>query len=143
MLMGVGFAVVILAGGAMFMNMNTTEAPAATDNTQNEAAMQQLTDENADLKTKISELLKQNEELMLNNENTGEAEEPNTEEESASSNDNAAASGSKIHTVVPGESLWSIAALHYGDGNQYTKIVQMNSNIQNPDVISVGLTLSL
>ena len=80
---------------------------------------------------------------MLNNENTGEAEEPNTEEESASSNDNAAASGSKIHTVVPGESLWSIAALHYGDGNQYTKIVQMNSNIQNPDVISVGLTLSL
>jgi nucleoid-associated protein YgaU len=52
----------------------------------------------------------------------------------------ASASTQKTHTVVYGDTLWKIAQQYYGDGSQYTKIVQAN-DIKNPSVIDVGQKL--
>src|SRR5262245_38932271 len=42
------------------------------------------------------------------------------------------------HTVVPGESLWSISAKYYGSGNLYHRLVAANPQIPNPNVIHPG-----
>lgn len=45
----------------------------------------------------------------------------------------------RTHTVVKGDSLWAIARKYYGDGNQYTKILNANKDkIKNKDLIYVG-----
>lgn len=45
------------------------------------------------------------------------------------------------HVVTSGDTLWAIAKKHYGDGGKYTKIVEANKNITNPNIISVGQKL--
>ena len=42
------------------------------------------------------------------------------------------------HTVVPGESLWSISVKYYGSGNLYHRLVVANPQIANPNVIHPG-----
>lgn len=42
------------------------------------------------------------------------------------------------HTVSRGETLWSIARQHYGNGNLYHRLVTANPAITNPNVIQVG-----
>ncbi|MEV0680047.1 Gmad2 immunoglobulin-like domain-containing protein [Actinosynnema sp. NPDC050436] len=43
------------------------------------------------------------------------------------------------HTVQPGETLWSIAAHHYGDGNLHHRLVAANpQTVTDPDVIRPG-----
>lgn len=42
------------------------------------------------------------------------------------------------HRVQRGESLWSIAEQHYGDGRQWARLVQANPGIEDPDEIEVG-----
>lgn len=42
------------------------------------------------------------------------------------------------HTVKPGESLWSISAKYYGNGNQYHRLVTANPQITDPNVIHPG-----
>lgn len=58
------------------------------------------------------------------------------------------AGGSKekgsLYTVVEGDNLWKIAEEKLGDGNRYTEIVSMNSDIiQNERYIEIGMRLKL
>ncbi len=45
----------------------------------------------------------------------------------------------RTYTVVPGDTLWGIAALFYGDGTRYPEIAAANG-IENPDLIYPGQT---
>jgi len=46
------------------------------------------------------------------------------------------------HVVQSGDTLWAIAKKYYGDGNQYTKIVNANKDkIKNPNLIYPGQQL--
>ncbi|WP_018295702.1 Gmad2 immunoglobulin-like domain-containing protein [Corynebacterium lubricantis] len=42
------------------------------------------------------------------------------------------------HIVAGGETLWSIAQRHYGNGSLYHRLVTANPGIVNPNVIHVG-----
>ncbi|WEV78327.1 LysM peptidoglycan-binding domain-containing protein [Janibacter cremeus] len=42
------------------------------------------------------------------------------------------------HVVSSGETLWSIAQTHYGNGSLYHRLVHANPAITNPNLISVG-----
>ena len=52
----------------------------------------------------------------------------------------AATGGS--YTVKKGDTLYSIAKSHYGNGNQYTKIVSANPGL-SPQKLKVGQTITL
>ncbi|MFZ2959697.1 MAG: LysM peptidoglycan-binding domain-containing protein [Candidatus Ozemobacteraceae bacterium] len=52
----------------------------------------------------------------------------------------------KIHKVVAGDSLWSLAAKYLGDGSKYQQIIELNkakypSLLKNPDLIIDGWEL--
>lgn len=47
------------------------------------------------------------------------------------------------HRVQRGESLWSIAEQHYGDGRQWSRIVEANPFVADPDEIEVGWLLTV
>ena len=50
----------------------------------------------------------------------------------------------KTHKVVKGDTLWGIAKKYYGNGSQYMKIYNANTNIlKNPNVIYVGQVLTI
>lgn len=46
------------------------------------------------------------------------------------------------YTVKPGDTLWKIAAAHYGDGKKWHQIVQANPGLQ-PSQLKVGQTITL
>jgi nucleoid-associated protein YgaU len=48
----------------------------------------------------------------------------------------------ETYTVVPGDSLWSIAVRSYGDGYQWAKIAKAN-NLTDPNLIHVDNTLKI
>ena len=48
-----------------------------------------------------------------------------------------------IYTVVEGDSLWSIAAEQFGDGNLYTKILTLNPQIEEDEPLFVGIKLKM
>ena len=51
-------------------------------------------------------------------------------------------SAKRTYTVKKGDSLWNIAKKYYGDGSQYKKIYDANTNkIANPNLIYVGQVL--
>jgi nucleoid-associated protein YgaU len=45
----------------------------------------------------------------------------------------------RTYTVVPGDTLWGIATLYYGDGSKYPVIAEANG-IGNPNLIFPGQT---
>jgi nucleoid-associated protein YgaU len=45
----------------------------------------------------------------------------------------------RTYTVVPGDTLWGIAVLFYGDGTRYPEIAAYNG-IENPNLIFPGQT---
>ncbi|UFN45205.1 LysM peptidoglycan-binding domain-containing protein [Nocardioides okcheonensis] len=49
------------------------------------------------------------------------------------------------HTVKPGESLWSIAAQHLGEGSRFTEVVELNRDIigDKPGFLRPGWVLSI
>lgn len=50
----------------------------------------------------------------------------------------------KTYTVVKGDTLWAISKKFYGDGNQYNKIYQANTDkIKNPNLIYPGQVLTI
>lgn len=52
--------------------------------------------------------------------------------------------GYREHTVVSGDTLWAIAADHYGDGSLFNRIVRANpATITDPDVIVPGQVLRI
>lgn len=52
--------------------------------------------------------------------------------------------GYREHTVAAGDTLWAIAAQHYGDGALFTRIVEANpATIADPDVIVPGQVLRI
>lgn len=55
----------------------------------------------------------------------------------------AESSISPTHTVVQGECLWLIAQKEYNNAYQWTRIVQLNPPITNPDFIMPGQVLRL
>lgn len=48
----------------------------------------------------------------------------------------------KTHTVKSGDTLWSIAKSHLGDGSKYTELAKIN-NISNPSIIKAGQVIKL
>jgi 5'-nucleotidase len=62
----------------------------------------------------------------------------------ASATTSGTAAAATSYTVVKGDSLWSIAKAHYGDGRRYTVIHAANSaSIANPNLIHPGQVLTL
>ena len=54
------------------------------------------------------------------------------------------APAAKTYTVKKGDSLWAIAAKYYGNGSEYTKIYNANTDkISNPNLIYPGQVLTL
>lgn len=48
----------------------------------------------------------------------------------------------KYHIVKSGDTLWAISKAYYGDGSQFQKIFQANTDtIKNPNVLTVGQKL--
>ena len=47
------------------------------------------------------------------------------------------------YTVQKGDSLWKIAKQFYGNGGEYTKIVNANPSISNPNLIYPGQVLKI
>lgn len=45
----------------------------------------------------------------------------------------------RTYTVVPGDTLWGIAVLYYGDGSRYPEIASANG-VENPNLIFPGQT---
>ena len=48
-----------------------------------------------------------------------------------------------IYVVVEGDSLWSIAAEQFGDGNLYTEILTLNPQIEEDEPLFVGIKLKM
>lgn len=58
--------------------------------------------------------------------------------------DASTAPTAETHTVQAGDTLWALAAKYYGDGAQYTKIYEANTDkISNPNLIYVGQELTI
>jgi 5'-nucleotidase len=53
----------------------------------------------------------------------------------------SSAAGSK-YTVKAGDTLWKIAATHYGNGNQWKKIADANPGL-SPSALKVGQTINI
>lgn len=76
---------------------------------------------------------------------------PDAAVSSASSPTSVAPAGSRVVTVAHGDSLWSLAELHLGDGARYTEIFDLNQGraqtdggvLTTPDMIRPGWTLDL
>ncbi|HWC09617.1 MAG TPA: Gmad2 immunoglobulin-like domain-containing protein [Acidimicrobiales bacterium] len=52
--------------------------------------------------------------------------------------------GYREHVVLPGDTLWAIAAANYGNGSEYPLIVRANPTlITDPDVIFPGQVLKI
>ncbi len=49
----------------------------------------------------------------------------------------------KYHTVKAGDTLWGLAKTYYDDGSKYKKIASANSNVTNPNLISVGQVIEI
>jgi nucleoid-associated protein YgaU len=50
----------------------------------------------------------------------------------------------QTHVIAEGETLFSIAEKHYGDGSRFIDIYQANRDVlKNPDKLPVGATLRL
>ncbi len=70
--------------------------------------------------------------------------EPSTPAATETQPADAAAESMETYTVQPGDSLWKIAAAHYGSGNRYHAIFDANRDIlDNPDLIKPGQVLKL
>lgn len=52
--------------------------------------------------------------------------------------ENPTVTENKVHVVQAGETLWSIAKKYYGSGESYTKIMENNPEIKNPNMIRNG-----
>ena len=48
-----------------------------------------------------------------------------------------------FYTVVEGDSLWSIAAEQFGDGNLYTEILTLNPQIKEDKPLAIGTKLKM
>lgn len=48
-----------------------------------------------------------------------------------------------VHTVVKGDTLWSICENYYGDGKLWPKLWEMNSFITNPHLLTPGDSITL
>lgn len=48
-----------------------------------------------------------------------------------------------MHTVERGESLWTIAEQHYGDGGQWRRIAEANPRLADPDGLEIGQELRI
>ena len=58
--------------------------------------------------------------------------------------DASTAPTAKTYTVKAGDSLWAIAAKYYGNGADYNKIFNANTDkISNPNLIYVGQVLTI
>ncbi len=137
MFLSVALGLLVLSGGFLLMNMSGTEAPinyskelkkSSDDNLILEAQVKDLNEQLSKANGSLERL--QNSQEAIQGENAQETESQSSEP------------SAKTHTVKEGESLWSISTDHYGDGNKYNKLVQQN-NIENPNMISVGITLIL
>ena len=56
--------------------------------------------------------------------------------------ENKGAGSAGVHSIVPGDTLWSIAERFLGSGYEFTLLAKIN-NIKNPDLILVGNTLKI
>lgn len=71
---------------------------------------------------------------------SGQVQTVSVEEE----RDDSTAPAAESHTVQPGDTLWALAAKYYGDGAQYTKIYEANTDkVSNPNLIYVGQELTI
>ena len=56
----------------------------------------------------------------------------------------SSASSGKTHTVGSGDTLWGLAKTYYGDGSQYMKIYNANTDkLSNPNMIIDGQVLTI
>jgi nucleoid-associated protein YgaU len=58
--------------------------------------------------------------------------------------DDAGSAGERSYTVVSGDTLWKISAQMYGEGSQYMKIFEANTDVlEHPDRIFPGQVLRI
>jgi nucleoid-associated protein YgaU len=57
--------------------------------------------------------------------------------------DTQPSTGESLYIVVEGDSLWSIAAEQFGDGNLYTEILALNPQIEEDEPLFVGIKLKM
>lgn len=70
--------------------------------------------------------------------------EPEIVEHEAQSVPEGASSETITYAVQPGDTLWKISENHYGDGSQYMKIFEANSELlDSPDQIFPGQELKI
>ncbi|MFA9479193.1 LysM peptidoglycan-binding domain-containing protein [Phycisphaerales bacterium AB-hyl4] len=70
------------------------------------------------------------------------AVDPDEAREGGASDDEAASAGGTRYTIQRGDTLWSIANDHYGDGQRWREIVDANPNL-NTERMPVGEEIRL
>lgn len=78
--------------------------------------------------TKTIKIISGNGAAVINEERAPSANEPKT---------------GTTYTVQKGDTLWAIAKRFYGNGSHYTKIVNANPSISNPNLIHPGQVLTI
>ena len=54
----------------------------------------------------------------------------------------AVPSSSNTYTIKPGDTLWKIAAEHYGDGRKWKQIADANQGLE-PSKLRIGQSITL
>ena len=70
-------------------------------------------------------------------------QEPGGAPDSAKDAGSPASGGGTTYTVAPGDSLWAIAESQLGDGNRWTEIAAANGSIADPNLLMIGMALTL
>jgi 5'-nucleotidase len=71
-----------------------------------------------------------------------ESPAPDTTVTPSTPNMNAAAVNGDTYTIKPGDTLWKIAAEHYGDGKKWKQIIDANPGLE-PSKLKIGQTITL